>query len=62
MDINYFIYGSLVLAVIFMFVFNHIVMNQSVGNKRVSEIGDLIQVNAMKFMKTEYLYIGGAHE
>ncbi|MCP3683049.1 MAG: sodium-translocating pyrophosphatase [bacterium] len=53
-----FIYVTLVVSVFFMFFFNRRMMKEATGNKKMVEISSLIQKGSMKFLATEYFYIG----
>ena len=53
-----FIYATLVISVVFMFIFNKRMMKEPSGNEKMKHIAKLIQKGAMQFLRTEYLFIG----
>ena len=52
-----FLYVILFVSIVFMFIFNRIAMKENVKDKKMKYISELIQKCAMKFLRTEYLFI-----
>jgi len=52
-----FLYGTIFLAVVFMYVFNRRMMKEKTGDKKMKHLSGLIQKCAMQFLRTEYLYV-----
>jgi len=54
----HFLYGTIFLAVVFMYVFNRRMMKEKTGDKKIQHLSGLIQKCAMQFLRTEYIYVG----
>ncbi len=54
----YFVYATILIAIVFIFVFNRRMMKESAGTDKMKHISGLIQTCAMQFLRTEYIYIG----
>lgn len=57
MDMIY-VYATIIVSIVFMFIFNRRAMKEPTGNKKMQHIAGLIQNCAMKFLATEYLFVG----
>jgi len=53
----HFLWGTIIIAIIFTYIFNRRMMKESPGNAKMQHLGGLIQKGAMQFLKTEYMYI-----
>ena len=53
-----FVWGSLIVGILFMFFFNWRMMREKTGDDKTREIAKLIQIGASKFLRTEFTYIG----
>jgi len=52
-----FIYGTLLVSILFIWIFNRRMMKAHPGNDKIRHLGKLIQRGASEFLRTEFIYI-----